>query len=235
MVYLYIILISGILLLHVVIISSMTGMTGNQRNPSIAAPTSRAFEWWDPSCNDFIDEIENKGGERFIAFHDEDEGGRQVDTQNWLHVTSSVPNRRVQYELRFVPDESESDNSKENENKDGNDTSIVMAGVVRFGSDCEGPPGFVHGGAMATVADAATATTLFKNAGGRWGFTTKLECNYRVMLPVCTPVCLEAKVVELRRRKASVEWGIYSLTDMGKDGKPVRYSFGKAEFLLPRE
>ena len=62
-----------------------------------------------------------------------------------------------------------------------------LCGVARFGEDCEGPPGCVHGGAIATVADAATATAVFK-AAGRWGLTTRLECNYREMLPIGTPV-----------------------------------------------
>ena len=28
----------------------------------------------------------------------------------------------------------------------------ALSGVARFGEDCEGPPGCVHGGAIATVA-----------------------------------------------------------------------------------
>ena len=75
----------------------------------------------------------------------------------------------------------------------------MLSGVARFGEDCEGPPGCVHGGAIATVADAATATATFK-AAGRWGLTTRLECNYREMLPLCTPVKLMATVTSLKAR-----------------------------------
>jgi acyl-coenzyme A thioesterase PaaI-like protein len=67
-----------------------------------------------------------------------------------------------------------------------------LRGVARFGSDCEGPEGHAHGGAIATVADAATATAAYK-AAGRWGLTTKLECNYREMLPTNSPVQLEVR------------------------------------------
>ena len=108
-----------------------------------------------------IADLDAKGGERFVASHD-DEG---YDTKNWLHVTSSSPLRRAQYEMRYCADDQ------------------ILSGVARFGEDCEGPPGCVHGGAIATVADAATATATFK-AAGRWGLTTRLECNYREMLPL---------------------------------------------------
>lgn len=204
--------------------SAAAGEGENSRefsNPSIAAPSPREFAWWDEDCDRCLDELDGAGGERFVAFHDEDEdedgtGGEEVPTHNWLHVTSSTPDRRAQYEVRYVAEE------------------MCLAGVVRFGTDCEGPPGHVHGGAMATVADATTATAAFK-AAGRWGLTTRLDCNYREMLPVKTPVRLEARVTELKKRKATVEWSICSLTGTDRNGEPVRHSFGTAQFLLPRE
>ena len=101
-----------------------------------------------------------------------------------LHVTSSSPLSRAQYEMRWVDEEQ------------------LLSGIARFGEDCEGPPGMAHGGAIATVADAATATATFK-AAGRWGLTTKLECNYRDMLPLSTPVQLEATVTTLKPRRGS--------------------------------
>jgi len=110
----------------------------------------------------------------------------------------------------------------------------VLSGVARFGEDCEGPAGCVHGGAIATVADAVTATATFK-AAGRWGLTTKLECNYREMLPLCTPVRLQATVTSLKARKAVIAWELISLTEIDKKGEPVRHAFGSADFLLARE
>ena len=56
-------------------------------NPSIAAATPCAFPWWSDECSALIAELDAKGGERFVASHDE-EG---YDTRNWLHVTSSSP------------------------------------------------------------------------------------------------------------------------------------------------
>eukprot|EP00966_Prymnesium_polylepis_P123844 2863988-Prymnesium_polylepis.1 len=90
-----------------------------------------------------------------------------------------------------------------------------------------------HGGAIATVADAATATATFK-AAGRWGLTTKLECNYRDMLPLSTPVQLEAKVTTLKPRRSIVEWQLCSLPADAEE-EPVRHAFGVAEFLLERQ
>jgi len=183
------------------------------RNPSIAAPIPRGFHWWTNDCDDYMDKLDSDGGERFVAFHDEE----NYETHNWLHVTASKPDKRAQYEMRYVPD------------------SLMMAGIVRFGQDCEGPDGHVHGGAMATIADAAAATVVYKSTGGRWGLTTKMECNYRAMLPLNCAAKVEAKVSNLKKRRATVEWVVSSLTDVDKNGAPVRYSFGTADFLLPRE
>ena len=154
------------------------------------------------ACGSLIADLDAKGGERFVASHD-DEG---YDTKNWLHVTSSSPLRRAQYEMRYCADDQ------------------ILSGVARFGEDCEGPPGCVHGGAIATVADAATATATFK-AAGRWGLTTRLECNYREMLPLCTPVKLMATVTSLKARKCVIDWELISLTELDRKGAPVRHAF----------
>ena len=181
-------------------------------NPSIAAATPCAFPWWSDECSALIAELDAKGGERFVASHDE-EG---YDTRNWLHVTSSSPLRRAQYEMRYCAEEQQ------------------LCGVARFGEDCEGPPGCVHGGAIATVADAATATAVYK-AAGRWGLTTRLECNYREMLSISTPVRLQASVTALKPRKCVIEWELLSLSELDRKGAPVRHAFGSADFLLARE
>ena len=114
--------------------------------PPICAPDEPCgFPWWDGSCDALIEDLEARGGERFVAYPD-----LQPETQNWLHVTSSTPLDRAQYEMRWVP------------------ADQVLQGIARFGSDCEGPAGHAHGGAIATIADAATATATFK-AAERWG------------------------------------------------------------------
>ncbi len=185
------------------------------RNEPLSAPSPREFDWWNDACDTYLDELDRAGGERFVASHDEPDETGKTDTKNWLHVTSSNPSRRVQYEVRYVGE------------------TQTMGGVVRFGADCEGPEACAHGGSIASVADALTATCCFK-ASERWGMTTRLECNYREVVPIETPVRIEATVTDLKKRKASLEWSIYSLTKHDRSENPVRHAFGSADFLLPR-
>ena len=185
------------------------------RNFPLSASVPREFAWWNDACDAYLDELDGAGGERFVASHDEPDETGQTNTNNWLHVTSSNPNRRVQYEVRYVDD------------------TQTMGGVVRFGADCMGPPDMAHGGSIASVADALTATCCFKGSK-RWGMTTRLECNYREAIPLGTPVKIESTIVDLKKRKASLEWSIYSLTELDGKGQPVRHAFGSADFLLPR-
>ena len=198
-------------------ISSTMNNDGDEvfRNQPLCASVPREFQWWNDACDDYLDEMDRVGGERFVASHDEPDETGKTNTNNWLHVTSSNPSRRVQYEARYV-----------------NDTQTI-GGVVRFGEDCEGPEGFCHGGAIASVADAITATCCFK-ASERWGMTTRLECNYRESIPLRVPVKIEATVIDLKKRRASLEWSIYSLTELDREDRPVRHAFGSADFLLPR-
>ena len=186
------------------------------RNQPLAAPSPREFEWWNDACDAYLDELDRAGGERFVASHDEADESGETNTQNWLHVTSTNPSRRVQYEVRYV------------------DETQTMGGIVRFGTDCEGPEGCAHGGSIASVADALTATCCFKAASERWGMTTRLDCNYREAVPLGNPVRIEATVIDLKKRKASLEWSIYSLTKLDQNENPIRHAFGSADFLLPR-
>ena len=118
-------------------------------------------------------------------------------------MTNGIPDRRVQYdEVRYI------------------EKDHVLSGIVCFGIDCEGPPGHIHVGAMATVVDATTATIVFKTSN-RWGLTTRLDCNYREVMPVDTPVKVHAKVAELKKRKAIFEWDISSLAELDRKGDPV--------------
>jgi len=63
--------------------------------------------------------------------------------------------------------------------------------------------------------------------------TTKLECNYREMLPLGVPFSIEARVTTLKPRRSTVEWELCSLAASGEE--PVRHAFGSADFLLERQ
>ena len=204
-----------------------------QQQQPITPVIPRDFEWWDTACDRYLDTLEDdRGGERFVASHDEPEEERTsgtttapptTRTQNWLHVTASCPNHRVQYELRYLA------------------ATRTLGGVIRFGQDCEGPVGCAHGGAIATVADALVATCGYQAAQHRWGMTTRLECHYRSAIPLNCPVQIEATVLTLKRRTATVEWTIRSLMTTHRkeenrngDDDSIRYAFGSADLLLPR-
>ena len=55
-------------------------------NPSIAGATACDFPWWSDECGALIADLDSRGGERFVASHD-DEG---YDTRNWLHVRAAA-------------------------------------------------------------------------------------------------------------------------------------------------
>jgi len=186
------------------------------RNQPLASPVPCEFEWWNDACNTYLDKLDEAGGEHFVASHDEPDATGKTNKNNWLHVTSSDPNQRIQYEVRYI---------------DGLQT---MGGIARFGIDCEGPPQCAHGGSIATVADALTTTCCFKAASERWGMRTRLDCNYREAIPLGTPVRMEATVIDLKKRKAVLEWSIHSLTELDRNGNLIRHAFGSADFLLPR-
>jgi len=59
-----------------------------------------------------------------------------------------------------------------------------------FGSACEGPPGYVHGGWIALAFDEALG--IANVAGGRAGMTGRLTVRYRRPTPLHTDVVLEA-------------------------------------------
>ncbi len=74
----------------------------------------------------------------------------------------------------------------------------VLADVY-FGKRSEGPPGRVHGGAIASVLDEAmgAAVWLSKNTG----YTLKLEVEFLSATPLCKNLRLNAQVENIRGRK----------------------------------
>ena len=64
-------------------------------NPSIASAKPCEFPWWSDACGALIADLDSRGGERFVAFHD-DEG---YDTRNWLHVPRD-PLKRAHHRLQ---------------------------------------------------------------------------------------------------------------------------------------
>jgi acyl-coenzyme A thioesterase PaaI-like protein len=74
--------------------------------------------------------------------------------------------------------------------------------TVRFGPAYEGPPGRVHGGAVALVIDEATATVLPME--GRFGFTGTVSLKLRAPAPLGVEVQFRSRLVGEDGRKLFV-------------------------------
>lgn len=74
-----------------------------------------------------------------------------------------------------------------------------FSAAYTFDSLKQGPPGIVHGGALASVLDEAMTAAVF--AAGHPAFTVNLILDYRVAVTVGTPVTIQGKVDLIDRRK----------------------------------
>jgi acyl-coenzyme A thioesterase PaaI-like protein len=70
---------------------------------------------------------------------------------------------------------------------------------VYFGKRAEGPPGRVHGGAIASVLDEAMGAAVWLSQNT--GYTLKLEVEFLSPTPLCKNLQLNAWVEKIRGRK----------------------------------
>jgi acyl-coenzyme A thioesterase PaaI-like protein len=95
-----------------------------------------------------------------------------------------------------------------------------------FGKKTMGPPGHVHGGAMAAALDEAMGAVCWMN--GRKVVAATLSVNFIAMLPIETETILEARIDRIEGRK------IYTAAKLiGAAGKPV--SEGEGLFIVLKE
>jgi len=73
---------------------------------------------------------------------------------------------------------------------------------VIFGDLCIGPPGFAHGGAIASAFDEAMGATAWLNA--HKVMTAKLEINYLKPVPLNTKILGEFSIVNFQGRKVKI-------------------------------
>lgn len=78
----------------------------------------------------------------------------------------------------------------------------VAEARMRFGREHQGPPGFVHGGLLATLLDEAMGTVPFNGAGIR--FTADMTVRYRRPTPIDTDLVCRARVSEASLRGFTV-------------------------------
>lgn len=78
---------------------------------------------------------------------------------------------------------------------------------IWFGPETEGPPGHVHGGAMAAVMDEALGLAAW--AAGYPIVVGNLNVSFRNMIPLQKVVTLESRVVSAEGRKIMVHGRIF--------------------------
>ncbi|XP_071511857.1 acyl-coenzyme A thioesterase THEM4-like [Diadema antillarum] len=81
--------------------------------------------------------------------------------------------------------------------------------IMQFGPKAEGPPGFVHGGAIATAADICAGVML--NTGMQVSsVTASLTTNYKRPIPLGSSAIIEIKLDRVEGRKYFVTGTIKS-------------------------
>jgi acyl-coenzyme A thioesterase PaaI-like protein len=78
-----------------------------------------------------------------------------------------------------------------------------VAGRFFVKQDHQGPPGYAHGGVIATALDEAMS--LLVHQRGRLALTARLEVDLLAPVPVGTFVLVEADVAEVSGRRIEVE------------------------------
>ncbi|CAM9208270.1 unnamed protein product [Ascophyllum nodosum] len=83
----------------------------------------------------------------------------------------------------------------------------VTTGSVMFSEECEGPPGNVHGGAVASALDDILGTMVWRNAGfSSAGIPTlELTVTYRDPVPLQRQLRFDTEVVKWEGRKTSLD------------------------------
>lgn len=79
------------------------------------------------------------------------------------------------------------------------DRDRALVGKVWFGPFAEGPPGHVHGGAIAAVLDEAMGAAAWMN--GHTAVAVQLVTNFRALTPLESVAWIEASVASVDGRK----------------------------------
>jgi len=75
----------------------------------------------------------------------------------------------------------------------------TIVSLINLGARFTGPPGFIHGGILATLMDEAMSKTL--RARGVTAMTRNMEVDYLRPAPIETPLRIEAKHLREEGRK----------------------------------
>ncbi|HVZ82567.1 MAG TPA: PaaI family thioesterase [Terracidiphilus sp.] len=105
------------------------------------------------------------------------------------------------------------------------DGSVVCPATIS--NPYEGPPGYVHGGIIATLLDEAMSKAV--RAQGLIAMTRHLEVDYRLPVPSCAPIRIEGRVVRGEGRK---HWAEAQILDA--DGRALARGEGLFIEVRPR-
>lgn len=128
-----------------------------------------------------------------------------ADSPDWIAVLEGDPT------LTRLPQPPNRDHNWVHANPDGRRLAIRyyvdttgqrLLGVVTFGADAEGPPGYAHGGAIASLIDDAMGTTAW--TAGHRVVTLTMTVNMRAFVPLGVPVRVECHVASVDGRKVHV-------------------------------
>jgi protein-tyrosine phosphatase/predicted thioesterase len=79
------------------------------------------------------------------------------------------------------------------------ETNGSVRGTLFLDDTSAGPPGVVHGGALAAIMDEAMTVAAFE--AGRFGFTANLNVDFRAPVPTETTVTVTASVERIEGKK----------------------------------
>ncbi|KAL9654464.1 hypothetical protein ABK040_010485 [Willaertia magna] len=112
-------------------------------------------------------------------------------------------------------------------------TDGKLIGVIAFGSDCEGPPGAVHGGAIATALDEVFAWGGIRHFGFS-GVTLSLNINYHKFIPLRkSMVGVEIEIEKVEGRKVFMKGKVFNLDNSDIVHNTATALFYKANPLMP--
>ncbi len=101
-----------------------------------------------------------------------------------------------------------------------------LAAKVRFGPNCEGPPGHAHGGSLASVLDEAMGGNSWLH--GHAALAGTLTIKYRAPFPLETVATVTSKIERVEGRKVFTSGAIRSA-----DG--TLHAEGEGIFVVMRE
>ncbi|XP_020035423.1 acyl-coenzyme A thioesterase THEM4 [Castor canadensis] len=92
-----------------------------------------------------------------------------------------------------------------------NDIEKMVVCFFQGGPHLQGVPGFIHGGAIATIIDATVG--MCANRAGGAAMTANLNINFKRPIPLCSVVVLKSQLDKVEGRKLFVSCSVRSIDE----------------------